>query len=50
MKDENEILRKLFQLKEDIKTDNVFGWIYRKMIAILDSLENILETLGGIGK
>lgn len=48
MQDEMERYREAFsQLKEAFKEDKIFGWLYRIMIAMLDTLENILETIGG---
>ncbi len=39
--------RAISNLKETFKSDRVFGWIYRKMITLLDIMENILENTGG---
>lgn len=35
------------ELKETLKRDRVFGWIYQKMILIMDKLEEILRKTGG---
>ena len=35
------------ELKEAFKRDRVFGWIYQKMILIMDKLEEILRKTGG---
>lgn len=35
------------ELKEVLKRDRVFGWIYQKMILIMDKLEEILRKTGG---
>lgn len=35
------------ELKEALKRDRVFGWIYQKMILIMDKLEEILRKTGG---
>lgn len=35
------------ELEEAFKRDRVFGWIYQKMILIMDKLEEILRKTGG---
>lgn len=39
--------RSVVELKEALKRDRVFGWIYQKMILIMDKLEEILRKTGG---
>ena len=38
------------EFKEALKRDCMFGWIYRKMIVIMDKLEKILRKAGGEGR